>query len=103
MIVRHVRACWLLSFSIHINLLSLVLCDFSERLLEQHNELRAVHNTGPLKLDDDLTKKANEIVRQAAKNGNFIENEQSPGVNTMMVCASFKRKEDAAKEVAASW
>jgi len=93
MIVRHVRACWLLSFSIHINLLSLVLCDFSERLLEQH----------PLKLDDDLTKKANEIVRQAAKNGNFIENEQSPGVNTMMVCASFKRKEDAAKEVAASW
>ena len=78
--------------------------DFAERLLEQHNELRATHNTPPLKLDDDLTKKANDIVRKAAKDGDFFQGKDSPpGVNTMMVCASFKRKEDSAKDVASSW
>ena len=79
--------------------------DFAERLLEQHNELRATHNTPPLKLDDDLTKKANDIVRKAAKDGEFFDGKDPspPGVNTMMVCASFKRKEDSAKDVASSW
>ena len=83
----------------------LVKGDFAERLLEQHNELRAAHNTPPLKLDDDLTKKANDIVRKAAKDGEFFDGKDpSPaGVNTMMVCASFKRKEDSAKDVASSW
>lgn len=84
--------------------LFLVSGNFADRVLEQHNELRATHNTPPLKLDDDLTKKANDIVRKAAKDGSFFEGKDSPpGVNTMMVCASFKRKEDSAKEVAASW
>lgn len=95
---------WRRFFLISCLLIKLVTGDFAERLLEQHNELRATHNIGPLKLDDDLTKKANDFVRKAAKNGEFFDGQDPPpGVNTMMVCASYKRKEDSAKDVASSW
>ena len=75
---------------------------FVDELLNEQNKLRAVHGSNELQLNDELTKKAAEIAKQAALKGQFGE---TSNTNTEMICSTFKEfnVEEKAKDIVQAW
>ena len=62
--------------------------DFALKVLKSHNAYRTKHGSEPLKLDDILKSKAEQLVKHAAKAKGF--NDISAGENVYVQCATFK-------------
>eukprot|EP00794_Sanderia_malayensis_P019085 gene19085-21001_t len=73
---------------------------FQTEVLDQHNKHRSVHNAGPLKLDEKLSKNATAVAEMAAKNEDF--DDIAPGESVFVSCATFKRAVSG-KEVTDAW
>eukprot|EP00111_Clytia_hemisphaerica_P008261 TCONS_00024097-protein len=75
---------------------------FVGELLKEQNKLRAVHGSSELQLNDELTRKAEQITKQAALKGEFGE---TSNTNTEMVCSTFKEfnVEEKAKDIVQAW
>lgn len=90
-----------LSFLLVLWSFSLYYCvDFQKDVLDEHNKFREVHGIPSLKVDDTLTKKAEELAKKASASGNLTK--PQPGENTYMVCTSYNRAVTA-KEAVEAW
>lgn len=75
--------------------------NFKEDLVKLHNTLRNIHASPGLKLDQQLSKQAQDLADEAAAKGNF-ESKPKSGSNTFMLCTTYNRALTA-KETVEAW
>ena len=62
--------------------------DFKSKMVKQHNKYRCKHDAAPLRIDEDLEKKAQDLVKKAVRDEGF--DVITAGQSVYEVCASFQ-------------
>ena len=71
--------------------------------VNRHNTFRNIHGSGALRIDNELSKKADLLAKEAASKGKLsAEDAAEAGENTYMKCSTFRVSLEA-DEVVDSW
>ena len=81
--------------------------DFAENGLKAHNMFRKIHGAPDMKLDEEMTKSAEEYAKKLAKMGTLqhssSDERSGNGENLAMKCSSLKGDEMSAEEATKNW
>ena len=80
---------------------------FAERGLSAHNKFRKVHGAPEMKLDEEMTKSAEEYAKKIAQMGTLkhssSDERSGNGENLAMKCSSREEDEMSAEEATKNW
>ena len=81
--------------------------DFAQNALKAHNKFRKVHGAPEMKLDEEMTKRAEEYAKKLARMGRLQHSSSSErsgnGENLFMACSSDKSKKVTGEEATKNW
>ena len=76
---------------------------FAENGLKAHNMFRKIHGAPEMKLDDKMSKEAEEYAKKLADMGTLQHADTDYGENLAMKCSSQKGEEMTAEEATKNW
>ena len=76
---------------------------FSERGLKAHNMFRKIHSAPEMKLDEKMSKEAEDYAKKLADMGTLQHADTDYGENLAMKCSSQKEDEMTAEEATKNW
>ena len=77
--------------------------DFAQNGLKAHNMFRKIHNAPPMKLDEKMSKEAEDYAKKLADMGTLQHAQTDYGENLAMKCSSQKEDQMSAEEATKNW
>ena len=77
--------------------------DFAQNGLKAHNMFRKIHNAPAMKLDEKMSKEAEEYAQKLADMGTLQHADSEYGENLAMKCSSRKEDQMTAEEATKNW
>ena len=76
---------------------------FAQNGLKAHNMFRKIHNAPPMKLNEKMSKEAEDYAKKLADMGTLQHAQTDYGENLAMKCSSQKEDEMSAEEATKNW
>ena len=77
--------------------------DFAQNGLKAHNMFRKIHNAPAMKLDEKMSKEAEDYAKKLADMGTLQHAQTDYGENLAMKCSSQKEDQMTAEEATKNW